>query len=85
VRGALNWGLLLPVYAWACGVPFSRICQLTDVSEGTIVRTIVGLENTCRELRNAARIMGDPLLFRKAEAASLCIRRDVVFCSSLYI
>ena len=85
VRSVLNFGLLLPVYAWACGVPFARICELTDVSEGTIVRTITGLENTCRELRNAARICGDPVTFRKAEAASACIRRDVIFASSLYL
>jgi hypothetical protein len=85
VSSVLNFGLLLPVYAWALGVPFARICELTDVSEGTIVRTITGLENTCRELRNAARICGDPVTFRKAEAASACIRRDVIFASSLYL
>ena len=85
VRQSLNFGLLLPTYAWACGVPFSRICELTDVSEGHVVRTITGLENTCREVRNSARIMGDPLLFRKAEMASLCIKRDVIFASSLYL
>lgn len=36
------------VYHWARGVPFKDICQLTDVLEGSIVRTIVRLDETCR-------------------------------------
>jgi hypothetical protein len=85
VREKLNFGLLLPTYAWACGVPFATICELTDVAEGTIVRSITRLDETCREVRNAARIMGDPLLFRKMETASSCIKRDVIFAGSLYL
>ena len=84
-RGALNFGLLLPTYAWAKGVPFARICDLTDVAEGTIVRTITRLDETCREVRNAARIMGDANLFRCAESASAAIKRDVVFVTSLWL
>ncbi len=36
------------VYEWARGTPFQDICQLTDVMEGSIVRAIVRLEETCR-------------------------------------
>lgn len=36
------------VYEWAKGTPFQEICQLTDVMEGSIVRAIVRLEETCR-------------------------------------
>ena len=36
------------VYHWAKGVPFKDICELTDVLEGAIVRTIVRLDETCR-------------------------------------
>jgi hypothetical protein len=36
------------VYHWAKGVPFKEICTLTDVLEGSIVRTIVRLDETCR-------------------------------------
>jgi hypothetical protein len=84
-RERLNHGLLLATYAWACGMPFASICDLTDVAEGVIVRTITRLEETCRECRNAARVLGDPLLFRKMEAASACIKRDIVFANSLYL
>ena len=49
------------------------------------MRTITGLENTCREVRNAARILGDPRLYRKMELASAAIKRDIVFVNSLYL
>ena len=50
------------------GTQFMDICQLTDVQEGSIVRTIVRLDEMCRDVRNAARIMGDSALFTKMEA-----------------
>lgn len=67
------------------GTPFADICELTDVSEGIIVRTIVRLDETCREFRNAASIMGNSALFKKMEVASNAIKRDIVFAASLYV
>ncbi len=64
--------------------PFAEICLLTDVAEGSIVRTIVRLDETSKELRNAARIIGDSRLYSKMEQASRLIKRDIVFASSLY-
>ncbi|CAA7039612.1 unnamed protein product [Microthlaspi erraticum] len=37
------------------------IYRLTDVPEGLIVRTIVRLDETCREFKNAAAIMGNSI------------------------
>ncbi len=37
------------------------------------------------QVRNAARIVGDPALYRKMEAASELIKRDIVFATSLYL
>jgi len=85
VRETLNWGLVEVVYEWARGVPFAEICGFTDVMEGSIVRTIVRLDETCREFRDAARVMGDAKLFKQMQAASLAIKRDVVFAGSLYV
>jgi antiviral helicase SKI2 len=85
VSAALHWGLMEVVFHWARGVPFAAICELTDVEEGTIVRCVTRLDEACREVRNAARVMGDPHLFQLMEAASAAIKRDVVFASSLYI
>ncbi|KAJ0407079.1 hypothetical protein P43SY_005352 [Pythium insidiosum] len=84
-KGALNFGLMEVVYEWARGTSFKEICQLTDVQEGSIVRCITRLDEVCREVRNAARVIGDPSLFRKMEVASEAIKRDVVFASSLYL
>jgi antiviral helicase SKI2 len=81
----LKFGLVEVVYEWAKGTPFADICELTDVPEGSIVRTIVRLDETCRELRNAARIMGDSTLLKKMEDASNAIKRDIVFAASLYV
>ena len=64
--------------------PFIEITELTDVSEGNIVRTIQRLDETCRDVRNAARIIGDPTLFQKMEDTSQAIKRDIVFAASLY-
>jgi antiviral helicase SKI2 len=65
--------------------PFKDICQLTNVLEGSIVRTITRLDETCKEVRNAARIVGDAGLYQKMEKASQLIKRDIVFASSLYV
>ncbi|GAB2263267.1 hypothetical protein Droror1_Dr00004264 [Drosera rotundifolia] len=81
----LKFGLVEVVYEWAKGTPFADICELTDVPEGLIVRTIVRLDETCREFRNAAAIMGNSSLYKKMEAASDVIKRDIVFAASLYI
>ena len=82
---SLKMGLVHVVYEWACGVPFSTICELTDVQEGSIVRCITRLDELCREVRNCARVVGNPTLYRKMELASEAIKRDIVFASSLYV
>ena len=93
----INVGMMEVVYEWARQMvfhlhclpnlqqPFSDITQLTTVLEGSIVRCIVRLDETCREVRNAARIIGDTALYSKLEQASQMIKRDIVFASSLYV
>ena len=83
--GSLKFGLVHVVYEWAIDVPFSSICELTLVQEGSIVRCITRLDELCREVRNCARVVGNPTLYRKMEAASVAIKRDIVFASSLYV
>jgi antiviral helicase SKI2 len=80
----LRFGLVEVVYEWARGMSFKEITELTDVLEGSIVRCIVRLDETCREVRGAARIIGDASLYRKMEEAAEKIRRDIVFAASLY-
>ncbi|KAG7266167.1 hypothetical protein CRUP_012498, partial [Coryphaenoides rupestris] len=80
----LKFGLTEVVYCWARGMPFAEIAQLTDVQEGTVVRCIQRLDEVLKEVRQAARIVGDSVLGSKMERASLAIRRDIVFTASLY-
>jgi antiviral helicase SKI2 len=42
----------------ARGVPFSNICKLTDIQEGSIVRSITQIDQACRELKNCFRVIG---------------------------
>nr|POE89814.1 putative atp-dependent rna helicase [Quercus suber] len=80
-----RFGLVEVVYEWARGMPFSRITDLTDVLEGTIVRVITRLDETCREVKNAARIIGDPTLFTKMQTCQELIKRDITATASLYM
>ena len=81
----LNFSLSAVVYQWARGVPFSSLTEMTISQEGSIVRCISRLDELLKDIRNAARIIGNPSLYRQMEAASECICRDVVFAASLYI
>ena len=85
IQENINPGLVEVVYEWAKGTPFKEICTLTTVEEGVIVRCITRLDETCRDLRNAARVIGDQKLFEKMEKASTLIKRDIVFAASLYV
>ncbi|CAG9853750.1 unnamed protein product [Phyllotreta striolata] len=80
----LNFGLVHVVYEWATNQPFADIMKLTDVQEGIIVRCIQQLNETIIDVRDAARIVGDPELKNKMEEASAAIKRDIVFAASLY-
>ncbi|XP_057669557.1 SKI2 subunit of superkiller complex protein isoform X1 [Diorhabda carinulata] len=80
----LNFGLVHVVYEWATNQPFADIMKLTDIQEGIIVRCIQQLNETIMDVRDAARIVGDPELKNKMEEASASIKRDIVFTASLY-
>jgi len=80
----LRFGLVEVVYEWARGMPFKDITELTDISEGNIVRCIQRLDETCRDVRKAAHVIGVQSLCEKMEEGMSLIRRDIVFAASLY-
>lgn len=80
-----RFGLMAAVYEWARGMSFSEITSLVDVQEGIIVRVINRLDEVCRAVMSAARIIGDVDLYDKVSLAQERIKRDIVFCSSLYL
>jgi antiviral helicase SKI2 len=65
--------------------PFEQITTLTDVAEGTVVRVITRLDETCREVRDAARVIGDAELFKKMEEAQNKIKRDSECESTIWV
>lgn len=80
----LQFGLMEVVYEWARGIPFAQLMEMTEAQEGLIVRCIQRLDEMCRDVMNAARIVGDPNLQQKMEETSQAIKRDIVFAASLY-
>uniref|UniRef100_A0A8C5MUA5 SKI2 subunit of superkiller complex n=1 Tax=Leptobrachium leishanense TaxID=445787 RepID=A0A8C5MUA5_9ANUR len=79
-----KFGLTEVVYEWARGMPFSEIMTLTDIQEGLIVRCVQRLDEACRDVRSAARLVGDATLCAKMDSTSQLIKRDIVFAASLY-
>ena len=57
---------------------------LTQAQEGLIVRCIQRLDEVCKDVRSAARLIGDPSLYERMEETSALIKRDIVFAASLY-
>ncbi|CAK7226364.1 Antiviral helicase ski2 [Sporothrix curviconia] len=81
----LHFGLMEVVYEWASGSPFKTIAGMTSEQEGTIVRTITRLEETCREVRNIGRIVGDKTLETKMNRVKEAIMRNITTVPSLYL
>jgi antiviral helicase SKI2 len=42
------------------------------------------LDESLRDVKDAARVIGDPVLYQKMDEASTIIKRDIVFAASLY-
>ena len=51
---------------------------------GVIVKCIQRLDEMCRDISKAARVVGDPSLGQLMRDISTLIRRDIVFAASLY-
>lgn len=77
--------MLNVIYEWARGLSFKEIMEMSVEAEGTIVRVISRLDEVCREVRNAAVIIGNSVLHQKMTQAQELIKRDIVFAASLYL
>lgn len=81
-----NPALIRTVYEWTRGTSFLTLTtEITTIAEGSIVRCMTRLDETCREVAGAGKIIGDPALVQKMEEAARLIRRDICFSSSLYL
>lgn len=73
------------MFAWVKGAKFVQVQELTGSFEGTTIRTLRRLEELVRQLSVAAKSIGNIELQEKFEKAGELIKRDIVFCSSLYL
>eukprot|EP01060_Flectonema_neradi_P001410 TRINITY_DN10849_c1_g1_i1.p1 TRINITY_DN10849_c1_g1~~TRINITY_DN10849_c1_g1_i1.p1 ORF type:complete len:1249 (+),score=243.17 TRINITY_DN10849_c1_g1_i1:516-3749(+) len=85
ISKVINFSIAEAVWEWAHGTPFLSILDSTTAREGTLIRDITRLYGLCREFKNAAMALGDTALHAKISEASDLIKRDVVFCTSLYL
>lgn len=80
-----NPGMMEAVFAWCKGAKFADVQKLTTTYEGTTIRTLRRLEELLRQLAVASKAVGNHELEAKFEKGSELIKRDIVFCSSLYL
>jgi len=73
------------VLAWCRGAKFLQICKMSDIFEGTIIRTLRRLEELLRQLSSAAKVIGNELLETKFSEGRKLLKRDIVFAASLYL
>ncbi|XP_044723822.1 rRNA-processing arch domain-containing protein [Hirsutella rhossiliensis] len=82
---SLKWQLMETVYSWAQGRPFSEICKMTKIYEGSLIRLFRRLEELLRQMAQAAKVMGNDDLMKKFEESLQKVRRDIVAAQSLYL
>ncbi|KPI43976.1 ATP-dependent RNA helicase mtr4 [Cyphellophora attinorum] len=80
-----KWQLMPVLLAWAQGKSFGEICKMTDVYEGSLIRTFRRLEELLRQMGEASKVMGSEELEKKFDEALKKVRRDIVAAQSLYL
>ncbi|GAV86028.1 DEAD domain-containing protein/Helicase_C domain-containing protein/DSHCT domain-containing protein/rRNA_proc-arch domain-containing protein [Cephalotus follicularis] len=73
------------VYCWSRGATFAEIIQMTDIFEGSIIRSGRRLDEFLNQLSAAAQAVGEVNLEKKFAAASESLRRGIMFANSLYL
>ncbi|KAK2743605.1 ATP-dependent RNA helicase mtr4 [Onygenales sp. PD_40] len=82
---SFRWELMEVIYEWAKGKSFADICKMTDVYEGSLIRTFRRLEECMRQMAQAAKVMGSEDLEAKFEKSLEMVKRDIVAAQSLYL
>ena len=82
---SFNTGLVEVTFLWASGSTFADVCRITEVFEGSIIRSLRRLEELLRQVASACGAIGNSELKSKFEIGAKAIRRGVVFAASLYL
>ncbi|KAH3850420.1 hypothetical protein DPMN_092831 [Dreissena polymorpha] len=83
--GSFKAQMMDVVHAWCNGCSFLEICKMTDIFEGSIIRCMRRLEETLRQMVQAAKAIGNTELENKFNEAIRLMKRDIVFAASLYL
>ncbi|XP_027339967.1 DExH-box ATP-dependent RNA helicase DExH10 isoform X1 [Abrus precatorius] len=73
------------IYSWSKGANFADVIQMTDIFEGSIIRSARRLDEFLNQLHAAANAVGEADLEKKFAAASESLRRGIMFANSLYL
>ncbi|EXC12829.1 Superkiller viralicidic activity 2-like 2 [Morus notabilis] len=73
------------IYCWSKGANFADVIQMTDIFEGSIIRSARRLDEFLNQLRAAAQAVGEVNLENKFAAASESLCRGIMFANSLYL
>ena len=71
-------------HAWASGAPFSELREHTALHEGDVIRVLSRVEELAKQVRAAARLLGDAQLVKTLEQVLAAIKRELVAAPSLY-
>ncbi|KFK39917.1 hypothetical protein AALP_AA3G305800 [Arabis alpina] len=85
VESTIRPFLMDVIYSWSKGATFAEIIQMTDIFEGSIIRSARRLDEFLNQLRAAAEAVGESSLESKFAAASESLRRGIMFANSLYL
>ena len=77
--------LMEAVRAWAKGSSFRELCEMTDVYEGSIIRSMRRLHELLRQFQDAAKAIQSHELASKFSEGIRLIERGIVFAASLYL
>jgi ATP-dependent RNA helicase DOB1 len=73
------------VHEWCKGASFKDIMKMTDMFEGSIIRSMRMLEELMRQMVQASKNIGNTELEAKFSEAIRLLKRDIVFAASLYL
>lgn len=73
------------VYHWSHEANFDRVCEMTDVFEGSIVRAIRRLDEVLVQLAAACESVGDTELSNKCMQAAETLRHGIIASASLWL
>lgn len=77
--------LMEVVYRWCEGAKFTEICQMTDVYEGSLIRTFRRLEELLKQIVDASKTIGNTELEAKMTECEKLIHRGIISANSLYL